>query len=44
MKIGEIGWDIVDWIQLAKDRDQRWTLVNTLMKIQVPKKRLRILG
>jgi hypothetical protein len=25
----EIGWDVMDWIDLAQDRDQRRTLVNT---------------
>jgi hypothetical protein len=24
----EIGWDGVDWIHLAEDRDQRWALKN----------------
>jgi hypothetical protein len=26
----------VDWIHLAQERDQRWVLVNTVMKIWVP--------
>jgi hypothetical protein len=30
----EIGWDGMDWIDLAQDRDQ--ALVNTVMKIRVP--------
>jgi hypothetical protein len=29
----EIGWESVDWIQLAQDRDQWLTLVNTVMNI-----------
>jgi hypothetical protein len=32
----EIGWDGMDWIDLAQDRDQWRTLVNTVMKLRVP--------
>jgi hypothetical protein len=31
----EIGWDGVDWIDLAQDRDQWRALVNTVMKFRV---------
>jgi hypothetical protein len=31
MDFREIGWDDVDWIDLAQDRDQWRTLVNTVM-------------
>jgi hypothetical protein len=31
----EIGWDGVDWINLAEDRDQWRTLVNTVLNLQV---------
>jgi hypothetical protein len=34
-KIG-IGWDGMDWIDLAKDRDQWRALVNTAMNLAVP--------
>jgi hypothetical protein len=34
--IGEIGWDGVDWIGLAQDRDQWRALVNMVMNLQVP--------
>jgi hypothetical protein len=34
--IKEIGWDGVDWIDLAQDRDQWRALVNTVMKLRVP--------
>jgi hypothetical protein len=36
MDIREIGWDGVDWIYLAQDRDQWRALVNTVMKLRVP--------
>jgi hypothetical protein len=32
----EIGWNGVDWIYLAQDRDQWRTLVNTAMNLLVP--------
>jgi hypothetical protein len=32
----EIGWDGVDWIYLAQDRDHWRALVNTVMNLQVP--------
>jgi hypothetical protein len=32
----EIEWDSVNWIDLAQDRDQWRTLVNTLMNLWVP--------
>jgi hypothetical protein len=32
----EAEWDVVDWIDLAQDRDQWRDLVNTLMNIRVP--------
>jgi hypothetical protein len=31
MDLREIGWDGVDWIELAQDRDQWRALVNTVM-------------
>jgi len=31
----EIGWEGVDWMQLAQDRDQWWALVNMVMRLQV---------
>jgi hypothetical protein len=35
MDLEEIRWDGVDWIDLAQDRDQWMTLVNTVMKKNV---------
>jgi hypothetical protein len=31
-----IGWGDMDWIDLAQDRDQWRTLVNTVMNLRVP--------
>jgi hypothetical protein len=36
MDLREIGWDGMDWIDLAQDRDQWRTLVNTVMNLRVP--------
>jgi hypothetical protein len=38
MNLQEVGWGGMDWIDLAKDRDRRRVLVNTIMNLQVPKK------
>jgi hypothetical protein len=35
MDLRKIGWDGVDWIELAQDRDQRRALVNTVMNLRV---------
>jgi hypothetical protein len=32
----ELGWDSMNWIDLAEDGDQWRTLVNTVMKLRVP--------
>jgi hypothetical protein len=31
-----MGWDGVDWIKLAQDRDQWRALVNMVMNLRVP--------
>jgi hypothetical protein len=36
MDLREMGWDCVDWIELAQDRDQWRALVNTVMNLRVP--------
>jgi hypothetical protein len=32
----EVGWDGMDWIELAQDRDKWRALVNTMMNLRVP--------
>jgi hypothetical protein len=32
----EIGWDDVDWIDMAQDMDQWRALVNTVLNLGVP--------
>jgi hypothetical protein len=32
----EIGWDSMDWTDLAQDRDQWRAPVNTVMNLRVP--------
>jgi hypothetical protein len=36
MDLRETGWDGIDWIVLAQDRDQCRALVNTVMNLRVP--------
>jgi hypothetical protein len=36
MDLREIGWDGVDWIDMAKDRDQWSALVKTALNLRVP--------
>jgi hypothetical protein len=35
MDLREIGWDGMDWIDLAQDRDRWRALVNTVMNLRV---------
>jgi hypothetical protein len=35
MDLGEIGWDGMDWIELAEDRDQWRAPLNTVMNLRV---------
>jgi hypothetical protein len=36
MDLREIGWDDMDWIHLAQDRNQWRVLVNTVRNLRVP--------
>jgi hypothetical protein len=36
MDLREIGWDGMNWIDLAQNMDQWRALVNTVMNFQVP--------
>jgi hypothetical protein len=36
INLREIGWDGMDWIDLALDRDQWRVLVNTVMDFRLP--------
>jgi hypothetical protein len=40
MDLRETGWDGVNWIELAQDRDQWRALVNTVINLRV----LKLLG
>jgi hypothetical protein len=36
MNLTEIGWDDMDWLDLAQDRDQRRAHMNMVMNLGVP--------
>jgi hypothetical protein len=36
MDLGETGFEDVDWIHLAQDRDRWRALVNTMMNLRAP--------
>jgi hypothetical protein len=36
MDLREIGWDGVDWIDMAQNMDQCRALVNTVLNLRVP--------
>jgi hypothetical protein len=36
MDLREIGWEGVDWRDMARDRDQWRALVNTVLNLRVP--------
>jgi hypothetical protein len=36
MDLREIGWDGMDWIYLAQDRDQWRVFVSTVLNMRVP--------
>jgi hypothetical protein len=36
MDLRDVGWNGIDWIDLAQDRDQWRALVNMVMNLRVP--------
>jgi hypothetical protein len=36
LDLGEVGWDDVNWIGLAKDRNRWRALVNSVLNLRVP--------
>jgi hypothetical protein len=36
MDLGDVGWDDVDWIGLAQDRNRWRALVNSVLNLRVP--------
>jgi hypothetical protein len=38
MGLREIGWDVMDSIDMAQDTDQWWVLVNTVMNLWLPQR------
>jgi hypothetical protein len=36
MNLGEVGWGDVDWIGLARDRNRRRAVVNSVLNLGVP--------
>jgi hypothetical protein len=36
MDLGEVGWDDVDWIGVAQDRNRWGALVNSVLNLRVP--------
>jgi hypothetical protein len=36
MDLTETGWEVVDWIHLAQDKDQQKTLMSTVMNLRIP--------
>jgi hypothetical protein len=36
MDLRELGWDGMDWIDVAQDKNQSGALVNTILNLRVP--------
>ena len=37
MDLKEIGWEGMDWTNLAQDRDSSWAVVKMVVNLEVPK-------
>jgi hypothetical protein len=44
INLRETGWDGIDWLDLAQDRDQWRPLLNTVMNFRVPKNARKFLS
>jgi hypothetical protein len=36
MDLGEVGWGVMDWIGLSKDRNRWRAVVNSVLNLRVP--------
>jgi hypothetical protein len=36
MDLGDVGWGVVDWIGLAKDRNRWRAVVNSVLNLRIP--------
>ena len=36
MDLQDVGWESMDWIDLAQKRDRTWALVNAVINLRVP--------
>jgi hypothetical protein len=34
MDLTEIGWEVVDWVQLVQDMNKWWAVLNTVMNLR----------
>jgi hypothetical protein len=35
MNLLDVGWGVMDWIDLAQNRDRWWALVNALLNLRI---------
>jgi hypothetical protein len=36
MDLRELWWEVVEWMHVAQERDQQWTLVDMVIHFQIP--------